>query len=529
MKATTVSHIFAAVGPFGAGKTSLTVATLRSLTESGEVSRERCAYIVNDEGGIGNVDGSVASAYASVMPMVNGCFTCSDEADLRRTLDALAADGMEWIFVEGFGIVSGDETKNFLSSAGYPFQVVCVVDVLHLEQNRVRYGAIMESQMKAATVGIALTKYPPDVMSIADERLDGVIDYIEQHASGKRVFLLPEGDAVPRALLGEGVVMKSACHHSGCSHGHHDHHAHPHDHEGHHDHHHDEHGMALYSYPLATDATFAGVQQAFHGTQKFVPRVKGACDGRLFNRVHETWTQTLPDERGFVTFYATRPVSLALDLPDLAQLIVSYDEPGEHAESYQLMRRESGTREETIREIRRLMEEIPASPQLVLMDGALRLITHPEPLQILKEVARRGSVRDEWFPRALYRCVQYWLAAATVLREQEEHIAASEVATNKRELAVSITWWLHAFPAELGQFREEAESLRLADMAAEGVLSLGSLNSDPERAYWQQLELCRALSFSTPNKDRNLLLRALNHAQQLGGDVQVWQTTRESI
>lgn len=514
-------RLFAAVGPFGAGKTTLTINTIRSLVASGKVQKERIAYIINDEGM--EVDGNLGLE-AEVRPMVNGCFTCTDEADMRRTIDELAESNMEWIFIEGFGITAGSEIKIFLESLTNEFKVFCVVDVLHFEQNLVSYGDLVANQIHSATGGIGLTKFPCDVTSIDDPRLESVVDYVAQHNTGQRVYMIPRGGSIPLEALLQDETRPT--------HGEHDHHEHVHnercghshhDHAHHEHHHHDQgvHGVVPYYFQLRTNGKdmYKDILTALAGKEHLITRAKGACDGKLFNMVQGTWEQTEDDPRSFLTFYASRPLSLAQDIPVLLSIIVPSDESRYVGESYQLIRRESGTREEVVAAVERLLAEMPHEPIILPAGHYVRLVTHPEhPLQEVKELSRRPSVIHEWFPKVLAQCMRYWIDSVGALRLYEPRIMPRELATNKRELAVSIAWWVDRFPTELDEFRLEAETLNISDMCAEGVLPLTALNSDLERRHWQQRELFLALVFPDPRKDRALVRRAIEHLKFLGAE-----------
>ncbi len=520
-------RLFAAVGPFGSGKTTLVINTIRELVASGRFSKEHIAYVLNDEGM--HVDGALTRE-AEVRPMVNGCFTCSDVADLRRIIAELTEAGMRWIFLEGFGITSGSEIKDFLESLPNSFDLFCVVDAKHFGENLVRYGDLMANQIRAATCGIGVTKYPDSVTDIADLSLEYVVDCVAEHGHGQSVYLIPPNGSVPlEALLHQGErhhAHKCSCghvHHHGDEHGHHDH--------GHH-HDHGVHGIVPYHFQLRTDKehVYSAVMTAFEGTESFIARVKGACDGTLFNMVHGTWERGASDSRWFVTFYSVRPIEFVHDLPGLLPLIVPPDESRYIGTSYQLLRRESGTREETVAAIERLLAEMPPEPILVPAGEYSRLITHPEhPLQEVKELSRRPSVVDEWFPKVLARCMEYWIDAARVLRTREAEILPAELPTNKRELAVSIAWWLDRFPTELSGFRAEADELRISELCAEGILPLTALNSDAERRYWQERELLKALAFSGPHKDRALVRRAIEHLASLGAEPQLCVDAMEAV
>ena len=398
-------QIFSAVGPLGAGKTTLTINTIEAMIRSGMTTKQKCAYIINDEGA--NVDGSLIERSARVLPMTSGCFTCSDEAQLRKTLDELYHQEMEWIFLEGFGMTSGNETKKFLKSVPYPFRIICVLDFHNHERNLVRYADVVKSQVHAATIGTGITKYG-QASNLMELPNTSILDFVAKNSHGKPAFLIPEGSPLPFNMLETSVVgqnLSLPISHDACSH-------HGHDHG----HHHHVHAMFAYSYELRGDTKFSDLVGAFEKCPASIWRLKGAVEGKLFNAVFDDWRQTTQDDRCFVTFYSREEIFLGKDLPQLANLIVPDTEVADDLQSYQLIRKEGISEERTIIEIQRLMDEIPLEPVIIPTFGnCVRLITHPEVLQILKEISRRPRIKEEWFPRALKRCMEYWIKCAGVL------------------------------------------------------------------------------------------------------------------
>ncbi|MBM3206122.1 MAG: hypothetical protein FJZ43_00665, partial [Candidatus Staskawiczbacteria bacterium] len=303
-------QIFSAVGPLGAGKTTLTINTIEAMIREGMTSKDRCAYIINDEGA--QVDGSLIERSARVLPMTSGCFTCSDEAELRKKLDEMAQQEMEWVFLEGFGMTSGSETKKFLKSVPYPFRIVCVLDFKNHQRNLVRYSDVVKSQVHAATIGTGLTKYGR-ALTLMDLPDTEVLDFVARNSHGKPAFLIPEDGYLPLELLAKAVQPSGVAMSSSCSH---------HDHGHDHSHHHHVHAMHAYSYELRDGTTFSQVVSAFRGCPAYIWRIKGAVESKLFNSVFDDWKQTSQDNRSFVTFYSRKEIQLGTDLPGLAQLVV---------------------------------------------------------------------------------------------------------------------------------------------------------------------------------------------------------------
>jgi G3E family GTPase len=543
-------QIVTAVGPLGAGKTALIVNTIMALVQSKtvtkEYARQHWAYIINDEGTC--VDGSLVSDYVKVIPMTNGCFTCSDAAELTAILDRLRQQGIERVFIEGFGITSGDEMKAFLTACPYPFHIVCVLDYKHFDRNLVRYSAVIKSHVHAATIGIGLTKYGENANPLTTDTGITIADFVAENSHGKPIFLIPDGGSVPleylsgiaevkvekhRRFFDRLFTSKKACgceHHHGC---HDDHHAHAH---GHH-----VHSMLTYSYPLKGGVTFDHIREALNDAPEHIIRIKGAASGKLFNAVFNDWRQTLPDTREFVTFYALKKVDVAADLPELAKLLIldtpsrdlhTQDHQG-NEQSYKLMRMESGSNDSTIEEIRALLSEIPDRP-IVLptqQERQIRIITHPESLQVAKEMARRQTVKDEWFPIVLKRCMEYWILCARLIREREADIIPDDRATNKREVGISLAWWARHYGQHFSEtMLDEVKTLKTGEMVAEGVLALKSLNSDPERAFWQCQEiLCASVWGIEHGEDRQLIHRALEHGFSLAHGLTVEDEWKKAL
>ena len=529
-------QIFTVVGPLGTGKTTFVLNVIQVLESRGFKTREKVAYVVNDEGSL--VDGQLAGKSAEVVAMTNGCFTCSDTAELKVTLERLEQSGIAWVFLEGFGITAGNETRKFLESCPYPFHILCLLSAKHHALDLVRYADVVKSQVRTATIAVGVTKH--DGGSIFDLDASGIPEFVAKANHGLPIVLVPNGFDIPSIVFdifenkGEKMIRRitpsaKRVHHHGhehgtgccsCGHNYHNHVSH----ETH------VHGMYPYSYDLRQEATLDDLRKAFNG-KDFMLRIKGAVGGRLFNEVHGDWTETVDDPRRFVTFYASKEVDIEDDLPELATLVTIGEESVDEGQGYQLLRKETATRDESVEAIQLLLKKIPHKAIVLSSDKGLRIITHPEELQLVKEIARRPYVRDEWFPHVIKRCMEYWIKCAEMVRDLKGEIVPHELATNQRELAVYMTWWVNRYGDFFGpEIVSVVKSLRPGTMAIKGIISLESLNSDPERASWQCQEFTEALSYCLKHDGCvELVLSAAAHCLSLARTAELRKAWAENL
>jgi G3E family GTPase len=532
-------QLFAAVGPLGAGKTTFVLNVIQALESSGFPTREKVAFVVNDEGHM--LDGELAGNLAKVVAMTNGCFTCSDTAGLKTTLAKLEQSGITWAFLEGFGITAGNETKQFLESCPYPFHILCLFSARHHTLDLIRYAGVVKSQVRAATLAVGVTKFEGgNILSLDDS---GIPEFVAEEKPGIPLVLIPNTPNIPDVILDiftkddKGAMRRLAStsnsvifrdfrrrHHTSCDCCGHDHNDHSHDHY--------VHGMHPYSYELIDGATLEDLRRAFDG-KEFLLRVKGAVGGHLFNAVHDEWQETIKDQRRFVTFYTSREVNIESDLPGLTEIVVTQEVPAGMEPGYKLIRMETASRDETIREINDLLDGSPTEPVVISSEAGLRLITHPEKFQIAKEISRRPYVIDEWFPRVLKRFMKYWIRCAEIVKDRASEIVPDDIAKNRHELAVSMVWWVNRhgefFGAEIVQ---AVERLHPGEMAAQGILSLQSLISitHPETVSWQCLEFTEALSYGLTHGDNSeSMLKAARHCLSLATTPDLIKAWSESV
>lgn len=504
-------RVFSVVGPFGVGKTTLVLRFVAALHAQGYDTNTKVAFVLNDEGQ--QVDGQLAGEWARVVALTNGCFTCNDVGELRGQLKTLQEVGIAWVFLEGFGITAGNETLELLKSTSYQYHILALLSERHLAQDQLRYANVLMSHVQVATLGVAVTKTME-----ADVVGEEVLDFVGTTRPGALTFPLAEAGELPTHLI-DLIRSKErvrslfrpvgACQVCGeDSGGHHDHH-HDHGHEG-------VHGATPYSFALLPEVTLTQVRESFAGLG-FIWRVKGAVEGRLFNEVHGEWCQTTDDNRRYVTFYTSRPITPEVDLPLLMSLVVQNQSETISVPGYQQLRAEAGTREATVAEIERLLANSPEEPILAPADGGLSLVTHPEGLQLAKEMSRRESVKEEWFLIVLKACMRYWLKSVQVLHTRRNELRQRDIAINERELGVSLAWWVNRFGQQFGpEIVEATKQARPGQLVARGIMSLRSLNTDPERAYWQCEEYVEALRYGLEHGERREeMLAALEHCLNL--------------
>jgi G3E family GTPase len=525
-------QIFAAVGPLGVGKTTFVLNVIHSLESGGFPTKERVAYVVNDEGSL--IDGELASKSAEVVAMTNGCFTCSDTADLKRILTELEQSGISWVFLEGFGITAGNETRQFLESCPYPFHIFSLLSAQHHALDLIRYADVVKSQVGAATLAVGVTKHEGNLFEL---ETTGILEFVAKENPGIPLVLVTNNSHTPGVVIDifeekiqnatqhTGMTAVATLHHDhahhadcGCAHAHHDHSHHVHD-------------MYPYFYELAEGATLDNLRRAFE-SKDFVLRIKGAVDGRLFNEVHGDWEQTVSDSRRFVTFYASREVDIAHDLPGLATLVVTKEEETEEEPAYRLIRKETATREETVQEIIALLDGSPREPVVLNTARGLRVITHPEKLQNAKEISRRPYVIDEWFPQVLRRFMEYWIKCADVVITKQDKIVPEDIAKNRYELAVSMVWWVNRFGAFFGpEIVQAVERAKPGSMVARGVRCLKSLIPPGDDGIaWQCREFTEALSYGLAHGDCSKdILSAARHCLSLATTPELTKAWTESI
>ena len=427
-------------------------------------------------------------------------------------------------------------SKDFLLASGYPFHVLSLVSARHYHQDLIRYSDVVGSQIAAATVAVVVTKC--DILDLDHP----VLEHIAEHHRGAKVIMSCSFELMDIVL---GLFRGGKNHDASRVRHKHGHSCGcvrieiPVDTATDDNHHGEVHGAYTYHFELTSGATLTAIQEVFTG-RDFLLRVKGAINGHLFNEVHGEWTIIVADDRRFVTFYTLREVDITVDLPGLTALVVRKNEPSLTTPSYSQLRNEdSVSREDTVREIELMLKGIPTEPITVPSTFGIRVITHPESLQGVKELSRRPSVKDEWFPVVLRRCVEYWIKCAAYIMTHHSQVVHTELSKNRRELAVSIVWWHNRYQHFFGsEITHSLGNLGLGLMGAAGILSLTSLmDTKPgETVNWQCMEFTEVLAFGVARgEDLSKMLEAARHCLRLARAstsphlVEIWEKSVESL
>lgn len=479
-------HIIALIGAFGAGKSATAVALAKSLQQRG-YRPEQVVIAVNETGGMTEVRTNAAQ----VVVLPNGCFTCQDEAELQRALAQFTEEGVEVVVMEGFGIVGGHETEQFLAKSGYSFQIIGLVDAQRHTDNRIRYSAVLPTHLTHATAGIIVTKCEDEIVS------EEMVSFIAQH-NGRQLAVYstikPEvSEALLTAALQKPEVHGHHCDH-GCGHGH-DHHHHEHSH--HHHHHHEPdgmvHGYQTVPVALREDVTLTDLQEVLQAVVAGGDvRVKGEVGGVSFNATFgdKEWrTEKVASAGQFLICYLRPGFSIA-ELSGLAALVQEVLPATDFSHALLREHVDSEREREMIREgIEQISQQAP-----VVNDG--RLVTHPEELQIIKEMARRPDHKAELFPQVMQACVEYWVRCARWLYANHDEVESAARATHERELGVSLAWWTNEFGRQFpSSLVTCVQSLSPAILVAEGIKDLSGLREDNFWRFWQGVEYLRALNF----------------------------------
>lgn len=504
-------HIHALAGYLGSGKTTLGIALLERIAQDGLIDSKEVAYFINDTGE--QVDGAVVSdVRARIEAHTGGCFTCDDAEEAISTIARLADAGVKLVVFEGFGFVSGQETLDFLKRVG-SFSVSVLVDGKHFDRNQVLVGDVLGSQVRIASAATLITK-------VGTEAPDKVIEYVSAHQpAGVPVVLYDRQNPVPAEVMqaiyrgatkhDHGHALRcTACGHDhdhdhGHHHGHHvhGHHGHAHEHHAHEHHAHDEsaHGHYPFSVNLRPGTTITEVREALaRHLDLGVTRLKGAAEGRLFNAVHGDWEVTRDDPRHFLTWYSTKPLFPPRDLPELMRLVLPPALEELPAYTVDLIRNNSwADPAATEREIESLLRDVPTKA-IVLKggDGSERVATHPEALQVLKEMVRRAQVEPALREKAYAACLRYWLSAVEALKRLQAAEGTERArAGSARQLGISLAWWADELGERLPEdIRDQLNRTPLLPLLAPDITGSWKPNSNDFLAYWEAKELTRAIA-----------------------------------
>lgn len=503
--------IIALLGTFGSGKTATGLKLAEALGAQGFASYQ-ILYLVNEAGGL--TEFATSAAQIQILP--NGCFTCQDDADLLQALTTAEADGIEVVILEGFGLVSGHEIKDFLETkTRFSYQLVAVVDSQLFAVNQLDYGALLATHVQVATAGIIMTKVPKN-MKLTDPKLAVLRGFIEterQESVPVTATHLPEWPvALIDAVLRYRLRFVSRGHHDCSSHCNHQ--SHVIINQQHHGDSSAVHGWRMMGLTLKAHVTLTDLKQLFGSfVQAGSVRLKGNVGGVSFNVApRETdWNEGPSNLSAYCIVYLKDG---AVDIADVSNLSELATEPPRLARSFELVRIDTDPAATRLR-IQALLAKLDALPVQFTPHGAL--VTHPEPLQVLKEMARRPAVKSEYFLPVIAACVRYWLRTAQWLTEHSRQVTSDQLVHN-RELAVSLAWWATEFNDSLPDpLYVLVAAEKPAVMMARGLVSLATLRHDSFWRHWQVVEYERALGFAGNLSvvERACVIQATQHLKQL--------------
>ncbi len=478
-------QIIAIIGAFGAGKSTCAMALARTLNNIGYGPTE-VAIVVNEVGGMTEI----RTPHARVVILPNGCFTCEDEATFTKELSRLEKEGVKVVVMEGFGIVSGEETATFLRTTEYLYAIIGVIDGQKHETNRTLYGNLLPTHVSAATAGVIVTK------CVGGEVPGPVLEFLRNHTQVQIVPLEGVPELLPRALVDQCMASSSQrrlvmhCAAEGCVHHHHlpgqDHQSQVHD-------------WNMYAMTLRADVTVEGLQAVLNDhVVRGEMRAKGVAGSNSFNAVPGSgeWNvnQTSPGETPFLVLYVASGVSVDYSL---LMPMVEEAKSGDNRRSYLIIRDNVSNLPELVRLIEEGIYNICNLRPVPTAQGFL--VTHPEPLQLTKEISRRPQVKEVWFFLVIEACIRYWVACTEFLASHGDDLNPVGRETSERELGVSLAWWAVEFQDKLPpELYNQVAAVAPALLVARGLEKVQSLRADAFWRYWQMTEYLRALDMDLP-------------------------------
>jgi G3E family GTPase len=489
--------ILSVCGPLGSGKSTFIQKIIQHLQFSG-FDLKKIAYVVNDEG---NFVGKNLTDQISVFCTPNECFTCNDPDQLKDQIHSLQKQGFQIVFLEGLGLTDGFETLNFLKSTGYDYQILSLLSGIDFEIDKITHSLIFNSFIRVATLGIYITKAEEisdeikiELSSVLGKKrtpllseegaVKSALDYIESSARGNRKPTLSEFKNLNLWVSGS------------------DHH-HDHKHgadcgcENHrHSSAHGIHGAFQYTFALKKEVSHEEIHETLCKSKK-VLRAKWVAENHLGNFINKKSEKGELDFRDPFLFIWTKSSLNEDDLKNFELIIWAGSNTCDSDEQagYQKIRTDPDTME-TVKQIKRLLKELPSSPIIVSFSSSnkKRVITHPEKLQVLKEIARRPKVINYWYPRVLKKMMEYWIACAKILLFKEEDWDKNMRLIALKELSVSMVWWQNRY--DFGEpVREDLQKINPTLMLEQFVLNAQTLNNEPERAKWQAQEFIEVLRY----------------------------------
>lgn len=475
-------QILAIVGSLGAGKSSLVENTIRQAVQTGLLETNRAAYLLNDRPSQDGrmVDGHSIREVARVIPFPNRCFTCEDSENLQRQLRVLSESGeIDLVVLEGYGFVAGAEMTEALQGTGYPFHIFTLVDAKHLVENRAAYGEVIESQIASATLGIGVTH-------VVNGKLDAVLELVKTSVkAGVPTMAIPKGHGIPPRLfthLFSSSEPKGSDMICGCGHVHlghdHSHHQGNHHHGHNHDHPHAHHDFFSVTYPLREGVTLEDLQDLLRDSD--VIRGKGIVSGVRFDLSHDVWSRGDPSNQpGIVTLYSRGG---EIRIPDQ---LIDPEARSSHLGSTKLLLRQNVDAKAAKAALERLTKSIPVEAVVLPGTDGLRVAVQLEELQLLKNIAQRPSVKDEWLVKAIGVALRYWVSCAKFIEINKSKMDMAELPVSCLELGLSLGWWTNRFENQLeSALVQEVSDCKVGTLLATGMVGYW-LHSQPERAIAQ--------------------------------------------
>jgi hypothetical protein len=288
-------EVLGVLGPLGAGKTT----TLNQLIERVPLDTSY-AVVVNDVGQ-DNVDARriaqhPANRSEQIIPLTAGCIGCSDATQFQAALDRVRDAGVDMLFIEPTGIAPGTEIAEVVSSSGYDFSALALVNAR--TASRDMHYQVLPSQLAVADI-VGITHAPDDRTALTV--IDSVLEQLPVLPPEVAVELIRPGSTdyaevlarlrgVERQLhLGQRAVAQVCGSHC------HDHHHHSHSHCDH------DHNVSAQSFALRGDVTSAQLHDFLmpltQDSSAPLLRAKGVAAGKRFDLVGDEWNEQ-PEPEG---------------------------------------------------------------------------------------------------------------------------------------------------------------------------------------------------------------------------------------
>jgi len=474
-------NVLAFVGAPRAGKSFLGRETLRQNSLG-----KRLVYFLNDEG----IDGEIvdqwlfqdiaAQGLGELKTMPSGCFFCVNEDQLgEKVLEYKMSGAFGGAVLEGYGFLSGHDTKAVLTKAGLSDAIiVAVIAAQDLEANLKIWGEDLLASHLHVADAVGITQFPAEIdpNNPEDALLTSCREFIATHAPGKPWFLIPPGGALPPWIL-ELIRPDGIFNDDLGDIEHHERHTHP---------------AISYTFRCIDGLDINACEDMFAGAMnQGIVRTKAVINGWHYESAFgKKWERTVEarDSNNMITFYAKQPIWLEY-IPGLSEIIVRSEE--RKVDTTNILRNAADI-VQTQEAIKTLLSRTPCK---VIVTGDRKIITHPEALQAANNVIRRPGVTRELFVSVRIRCIEYWIAVVSYIQQHELELDSEGIAASKREM-VSLPWYILEMHDDLEpELVKQAVALDPAQMIAEGFRELRIPYRDPEKGFWQAQEVYTAWRF----------------------------------